>query len=185
MKSKVIKICSDCRRVLSEDDFNWLNKKKGWKASQCKKCNKNRVKLWYENNKEQHKHSNKQWRKNNPKHYKQYLKQYYQDNKKHYKELMSSWQQDNRDRCNSYDAKYRALKKNQSPTLTPQENAKLLLYYKISEFMGEDWHVDHIKPISKGGLHHPDNLQVIPAHHNLCKNNNEDYIIPKELIIRI
>jgi len=34
---------------------------------------------------------------------------------------------------------------------------------------GEEYHVDHIIPLAKGGLHHPDNLQVLPADLNLKK----------------
>lgn len=35
--------------------------------------------------------------------------------------------------------------------------------------LGEKFHVDHIHPIVKGGLHVLDNLQVIPAIDNLRK----------------
>lgn len=69
--------------------------------------------------------------------------------------------------------------------LTELEEQKILLYYKISEYLGKDWQVDHIKPISKGGLHHPDNLQVIPKEHNRKKYTDENYIIPENLIVRI
>ena len=31
------------------------------------------------------------------------------------------------------------------------------------------YHVDHIKPLSKGGLHHQDNLQILTATENLRK----------------
>lgn len=35
--------------------------------------------------------------------------------------------------------------------------------------LGEEFHVDHIIPISRGGAHQADNLQVIPAIDNLRK----------------
>lgn len=35
-----------------------------------------------------------------------------------------------------------------------------------------DWHVDHTVPISKGGKHHEDNLQVVPAGWNRSKGAN-------------
>lgn len=31
--------------------------------------------------------------------------------------------------------------------------------------------VDHIKPLSKGGLHHEDNLQLLPKYLNGSKSN--------------
>jgi len=46
MKSSVIKICNSCHRVLSEDDFGWINKKKTKRKYKCKKCENNYVYLW-------------------------------------------------------------------------------------------------------------------------------------------
>jgi hypothetical protein len=39
------------------------------------------------------------------------------------------------------------------------------------ELAGYDWHVDHIIPVSKGGLTTADNLQVVPAKWNRSKSN--------------
>lgn len=36
---------------------------------------------------------------------------------------------------------------------------------------GGEWHVDHITPVSKGGLCTHDNLQVVPAYWNRSKSN--------------
>ena len=65
----------------------------------------------------------------------------------------------------------RQNKKSQTPLLTDIEKKKLLLYYKISEYLGDGWHVDHIRPINKGGAHHPDNLQVLSSELNLKKRD--------------
>lgn len=40
-----------------------------------------------------------------------------------------------------------------------------------SEVCGGEWHVDHIVPVSKGGLCTHDNLQVVPAYWNRSKSN--------------
>ena len=71
-------------------------------------------------------------------------------------------------------AKRRATKLNQTP-----ENAnirKIQLYYTVCAYLNSNceipmWHVDHIKPISKSGLHHEDNLQILTAAINLQKND--------------
>jgi hypothetical protein len=33
------------------------------------------------------------------------------------------------------------------------------------------WHIDHIKPSSKGGSDNPRNLQALQAHANMSKGN--------------
>jgi 5-methylcytosine-specific restriction endonuclease McrA len=42
---------------------------------------------------------------------------------------------------------------------------------RISQETGIPHHVDHIVPLSKGGLHHQDNLQILTAEDNLKKSN--------------
>lgn len=43
-------------------------------------------------------------------------------------------------------------------------------YYTVSSTL-LDYEVDHIKPLSKGGLHHEDNLQLLPRCLNLLKSD--------------
>ncbi len=69
---------------------------------------------------------------------------------------------------NAKNAKRRARKLNQTP-----QSANLQLiqsYYEIAATM-QGIEVDHIKPLSKGGMHHQDNLQLLPRHLNQLKSN--------------
>lgn len=77
--------------------------------------------------------------------------------------------------------KRRALKLNQTPELTENEKAKVEMYYKVSQQLGADWHVDHIIPLTKGGLHHPDNLQVVTKEYNMYKSNKLNFRAPTAL----
>jgi 5-methylcytosine-specific restriction endonuclease McrA len=45
---------------------------------------------------------------------------------------------------------------------------------RISKCLGVTFHVDHVVPISKGGQHTPDNLQIVPAKWNLQKSNKNN-----------
>lgn len=67
---------------------------------------------------------------------------------------------------NEIAARRRARMRNQTPELTKQEKSKLQEYYLICP---KGCEVDHIKPIAKGGLHHPNNLQILTKHENRKK----------------
>lgn len=67
----------------------------------------------------------------------------------------------------------RAKKKNQTPDLTQEQVGRILNLYqecaKLTASTGIPHEVDHIVPICKGGLHHPDNLQILTMEENRKK----------------
>ena len=65
--------------------------------------------------------------------------------------------------------KRRALRYKQTPEMNVAELVELRYFYKYNAIMPGDWHVDHIEPLHKGGLHHPDNLQILSQFDNLSK----------------
>lgn len=108
-------------------------------------------------------------------------------------QLKQDWAEKNRDKCrasktrykkanpalyNSMDAKRRAKIKEVYVELSDWEKKCITHIYWVSnfltEFTGIKHHVDHIKPIAKGGLHHPNNLQVLTATENLRKGCKYD-----------
>ena len=70
-------------------------------------------------------------------------------------------------------AKRRALHKEAEIPLTPEEQKEVDdLYAKAKrreEETGSAFHVDHILPMNKGGIHHPINLRVLPGPENCSK----------------
>ncbi len=59
--------------------------------------------------------------------------------------------------------------------LTKDEAQRVAGIYKKAKEMREaglDVEVDHIYPVSKGGKHHPDNLQILTREENLKKSNH-------------
>ena len=87
---------------------------------------------------------------------------------------------------NYHTSKRRARIKKASTKLTFAEEQLINQYYKhstrLKNKLGIEFHVDHIVPLSIGGLHHPSNLQVVPARWNMRKNNtNTNLWLPNGL----
>jgi 5-methylcytosine-specific restriction endonuclease McrA len=80
-------------------------------------------------------------------------------------------------KCKASENKIRdAMRRGAYPEdLTSEERIQIIKIYdeakKISLRTGIAHHVDHIKPLAKGGRHHPSNLQIITAEENLKKGS--------------
>lgn len=66
--------------------------------------------------------------------------------------------------------RYYMRKKNQTPPDADMDKIK-----EIYLNCPEGYDVDHITPISKGGLHHQDNLQYLTIHENRSKGDRLDW----------
>jgi len=109
-------------------------------------------------------------------------KVYNQKNRDAVAKRVKIWKKANPEKVTAHKASRRARKKQaQPPWLTEEHFNQIKAKYKNSKRMkkltGILHHVDHIVPLSGEnvcGLHVPWNLQVIPAKHNLKKNNRFD-----------
>ena len=79
----------------------------------------------------------------------------------------------------NHHAKRKALKRNLACCSSSIDMETLRIIYKDCP---SGYHVDHILPLSKGGLHHPDNLQYLPAVINIKKGNDETFDCSKYAI---
>jgi len=183
--------CKECTKIYHKKHFQEKNSDLEWRAE-----NAERKRKWDNNNK----WYGKQWRDNNKEAIKKIQRKYYDTHKKEEYERVRRWQKNNKEKWNEYQRRrfrerykedpvfrekvYRkgverqAITKQQTPKLNKLNLERIQNIYTISTILGPTFHVDHIVPLSKNGLHHPDNLQIIPAKDNLSKNNKLDYHIP-------
>jgi hypothetical protein len=99
------------------------------------------------------------WRKNNPDKYRE------------------QWRRRDKAKNAEMSNRYRCQKLNQTPDLTTEEKSAIMEVYSLARRLtletGVKHEVDHIIPVSKGGLHHPDNLQVLTKYDNQSKGNRQ------------
>lgn len=100
--------------------------------------------------------------------------------KSEFKKGMIPWNKIDKDAAPDVDG-HKARKRNQTPPMNELEKSKMRDIELLARHLGKDWHVDHIKPLVLFGLNHPNNLQVIPAAHNLRKGSKENYIVPEDV----
>ena len=85
------------------------------------------------------------------------------------------WRNNNKDKRNAITAARYARKLGLTPKLSAEEKRRVTQFYHtarvMTELMGEPYHVDHIKPLIKRGLHHPDNMQVLRGRDNQSKGS--------------
>ncbi|MDP7367832.1 MAG: HNH endonuclease signature motif containing protein [Candidatus Pacebacteria bacterium] len=87
-------------------------------------------------------------------------------NPEKYKALLKKWNVENRKLKAYHCAKRRVMILRQTPPWADMKKIK-----EIFLSCPDGWHVDHIHPISKGGLHVHWNLQHLTKYDNLVKHN--------------
>ena len=144
-----MKRCSACKIKKPFDCFNKDKAQKDGFNNQCKECQSIRG------------------------------KKYYQENKEKVSKWMRQYRKDNPDKIKERNQRRRALKLDQLGYI-PDNYLDLLKErdYPDCKYCGTDiidnYHIDHIYPISKGGLHDITNLQLICPTCNMSKGNKSE-----------
>jgi hypothetical protein len=88
----------------------------------------------------------------------------------------ANWIKQNAAHVNAYNSQKRANKF--SAEVSEADINKIAEYYKMARSLSLQYHiqfdVDHIQPLTRGGKHHPDNLQIITHDDNNRKYNRLD-----------
>lgn len=110
-------------------------------------------------------------------------RKYRAENKEKCAAAVARWVEQNRSRANFLRSNYRARIKGAMTSSDDSRKAIIETFYeaarRISDWTGIIMHVDHIIPLARGGSHTPDNLQILPRHHNSAKKHRMGTIYEK------
>lgn len=89
-----------------------------------------------------------------------------------------NWQKKNPEKMRAYQAKRKAMRKNNLHPLADPVAIKSLhvLAHNLKTKTGGEWHVDHIIPVSAGGWEHELNMQLLPHRINSSKHDNPFWV---------
>jgi 5-methylcytosine-specific restriction endonuclease McrA len=174
-KSYYSSICKVCKSIYAKQ-YRQNNKERiSNSAKQYYKKNKTIIneqsKKYYYNNKEWYSGRRKKYHEDNKEKENEMGLKYYWNNREVMRIKASKWRSDNPDKANAQSAKRRS--RILHLTLSSVDKKMIEYMYRIAHEMTEErgieYQVDHIKPLSKGGLHHEDNLQILSKDLNLRK----------------
>jgi hypothetical protein len=114
-------------------------------------------------------------RRKNPEKHKAASKAYALKNKQKKSEQFRAWRLKNKAVCAARSVARKKFYVRQLRQLTERQLAVMESVYqasrRITGCIGVEFHVDHIVPISRGGSHAPNNIQLMPARLNIQKKD--------------
>lgn len=121
----------------------------------------------------------------NPERVQEAKRRWRQDNIFEARESVKRWARSNPAKVRASSSRRRARESNAAVPLTPSEQLRVSHIYaeavRRTLETGRQHHVDHDKPLARGGLHHPDNLFVVTAEINRGKgarfNSTLEYLL--------
>lgn len=141
--------------------------------------NPEKVKKWkhddYERNKEKYKERANKHYEDNLEAKKDYAREYQQKNIQSAIARISQWKRDNPEKTRSYSENRRARKKVGGGVVSPTDIKNIYLKQEGLCFwckteVNENYHLDHLIPLSRGGLHIIDNMAITCPRCNVVKN---------------
>lgn len=181
-----LKRCPKCREEKPQAEFGPDKKRRDGLHPHCRSCVRERRRVWRERNASRIAEYHKNWREQNKDQFLETQGAWREQNAEKMRQYRKGWEERNWDkvlpRRLANNAKRRAGVEQRACLLTPAGEKKIQALYGFAQWMterfGTPYHVDHIVPLfgeTCSGLHHPDNLRVVPAQLNLSKSNKIDY----------
>ena len=172
-----MKICSKCKVAKPFSEFGKHNQTKDGHKSRCKICNAEEMRSYYATHTESVKNSVSSWNSKNKDKHALYVQKWACENMERKKSSNSTWRKRRKDLVNASTQKRRAAKKNQLGVVSKNIVEKLMRSQKSlcinckADLTRSGYHIDHIMPLSLGGIHADENLQLLCPTCNIKKHN--------------
>lgn len=150
------KTCTKCKQTKSVKEFYRDNSRIDGRHPYCRGCQSA---------------NNNRYKENNPDAVARNKKEWAITNKTKVQDSARKWQRQNRAKANAITLRYRAAKKKVSLFKVTEKDIKKILSKPCAYCGAFANHVDHVIPISRGGLHGIGNLVPACATCNTSKNN--------------
>lgn len=189
-----MKVCTKCGLEKSLNEYPLHSKKTGKLKAACKPCtvatamawakaNPDRVKVYNTKYSQAHREELNEaarvYRGLNVEKIKESRANRYAANSDEIKSKVYEYRKQNPHQVTKWNAARRARVRDLTPELTAEQQEQIDYLYWLAKDLravsGEDYHVDHIFPLARGGLHEPSNLQILPKDLNLQKSTKVDF----------
>lgn len=152
----------------------------------CRSCKTAASRKWVEANPERAAATKAAWTEANRDRLKQLSRNWQEQNREKTRVSSAKWRDANPEKRKATTARYRAANPDRElinaanrrarlrSALHPDRcDLKIAAMYRLAAFLtarfATPYHVDHVVPLSKGGLHHQDNLVVMRGDYNCAK----------------
>lgn len=168
------KACARCGQVKSADEFHVDRRRRDGLYSNCKVCHRVITDRWKAGNPSEVSRAAKaSYRRHAPKR-REEARLYRLAHVERYRANARKWKRLNRQRATAIEAIRRGRKRDAPGDATPSQIAARIDYYGGRCWMcGAPWeHIDHVKPLAKGGSNWPANLRPACGPCNLAKSDH-------------
>ena len=190
------KLCARCGCTKSLDSFGKYKANLDGLQKYCIPClkeynaayykaNKERIKQnvskWVSENRETSRVIKDKWRKANPDKQLAATKRWNDENRGRFVATKKKWREDNKEVLRIHCINRRrklaggSLSKDIVQTLMVKQNGICTCCLKP---LGDDYHIDHIIPVAKGGPNTDDNVQLLHSRCNIIKNDKWPWELP-------
>jgi len=170
------RLCRKCymRKWNAENPEKARIRSRKWNAENPEKANV-RVKKWHLKNPKRVKVYRKKWYKENPEKANAASRNWQKENPERVKAVKKKWNLENPGKVREWDLKrrgYGTVKKGVANKVITENILKygIITCEKDKKPCPDNYHIDHILPVSQGGSNDYSNLQILYAHCNLTKH---------------